>query len=142
MIKRVDEQVFQLLSCPRGPAEELEARFDRRFVSEAANINPLGQAVPPVEILQAKHDLLKRHAVERVVDLFFSHVVRIAYSFGSLRIIASNLPQELASNCALPPRRQRVIIHRIDFMMISLAFYDAKSCCPYFRSPSHLCERE
>ena len=90
MIKRVDEQVFQLLSCPRGPAEELEARFDRRFVSEAANINPLGQAVPPVEFLQAKHDLLKRHAVERVVDLFFSHVVIIAYSFGSLHIIASN----------------------------------------------------
>ena len=92
MIKRVDKQVFHLLSRPRGPAEELEARFDRRFVSEAANINPLGQAVPPVEILQAKHDLLKRHAVERVVGLFFSHVVRIAYSFGSLHIIASNFP--------------------------------------------------
>ena len=90
MIKRVDEQVFHLLSCPRGPAEELEARFDRRFVSEAANINPLGQAVPPVEFLQAKHDLLKRHAVERVVDLFFSHVVIIAFSFESLHIIASN----------------------------------------------------
>ena len=90
MIKRVDKQVFHIFSCPRCPAEELEARFDRRFVSEAANINPLGQAVPPVEFLQAKHDLLKRHAVERVVDLFFSHVVIIAYSFGSLHIIASN----------------------------------------------------
>ena len=68
---------------PKGPAEELKARFDRRFVSEAANINPLGQAVPPVEFLQAKHDLLKRHAVERVVNLFFSHIVKIANSFGA-----------------------------------------------------------
>ena len=27
-------------------------------MSEAANINPLGQAVPPVEILQAKHEIV------------------------------------------------------------------------------------
>ena len=95
MMKRVDEQVFHLLSCPRGPAEELEGRFDRRFVSEAANINPLGQAVPPVEFLQAKHYLLKRHAVKRIVDLFFSHIVITAYSFGSLHIIASNFTTSL-----------------------------------------------
>lgn len=89
---------FHLLLCQRGVREELEARFNRRFVSKAANINPLGQAVPPVEILLAKHDFLKRHAVERIVDLFLRHVVRIAYSFGSLHIIASNLtPSILAT---------------------------------------------
>jgi hypothetical protein len=65
-------------------------------VSKAANINPLGQTVPPVEILQARHDLLKRHAVERIVDLFFSHVFRITYSFGSLHIIASNFPPRIS----------------------------------------------
>ena len=59
-------------------------------MSETANINPLGYAVPPVEFLQAEHDLLNRHAVKWVIDLFFSHVVVIAYSFGSLHIIASN----------------------------------------------------
>jgi hypothetical protein len=48
--------------------------------------------------LQAKHDLLKRHPVERIVDLFFSHLVRIAYSFGSLHIIASNFTPSVLAN--------------------------------------------
>lgn len=42
-------------------------------------------------------------------------------------------------NDALTPRKQRIITHQIDFVIINLAFYDAKSCYPWFRSPSHLC---
>jgi hypothetical protein len=73
-LQGIDEEIFHFLARPRCLAEKLEAGFDRGIIIEAANFHAFTEAFPAIEFLQADHDLLKGHTVERVVDLFLGHL--------------------------------------------------------------------
>ena len=58
--QHIEIEHLHALSCPRRPAEKFQARCDARVVVEAADIDPVAQALPAIEIDQLVQQLFQR----------------------------------------------------------------------------------
>lgn len=75
LLQAVDIQGFYARSCPRRAAQELEAGRYAGVLSEASNFDHLPQCKPSVGADQMIQNHFQRHAMERVVGLWFIHGV-------------------------------------------------------------------
>lgn len=62
-------QAFDLFPCPRGFAQELEARCNARLVREAAHGDALAQFEPAEIVGQVGHHAFKGDAMQRIAWL-------------------------------------------------------------------------
>ena len=71
--QHIEIEHLHALSCPRRPAEKFQARCDARVVVEAADIDPVTQALPAIEIDQLVQQLFQRHPMQGIVFLRIVH---------------------------------------------------------------------